>query len=124
MMKGKSDTNLFISRKMIRENLNWAQNARRWSVVAPLHVFFFWILTKGKIRYILGAYTILLTLSLHYSTQNTSYIVSDLYLKGPPKTSQEQEKSQLKCSHDNFECVQKAFQILPIGACPTRRNKP
>ena len=63
MMNGISDTTSSIPRKRIRENLNWTQNAKRWSVLAPLQVVLFWIVAKGKIRYILGVYAILLTVS-------------------------------------------------------------
>mmetsp|Transcript_87951 Transcript_87951/g.179414 ORF Transcript_87951/g.179414 Transcript_87951/m.179414 type:complete len:426 (-) Transcript_87951:206-1483(-) len=80
-MKDHIDSNTFISRKRIRKNFNWRQSSRQWSLITPLQVLFVWLLAKAKIRYIIGAYTILLTLSLHYGAQNVRYIISDFRQK-------------------------------------------
>mmetsp|Transcript_13766 Transcript_13766/g.34596 ORF Transcript_13766/g.34596 Transcript_13766/m.34596 type:complete len:426 (+) Transcript_13766:141-1418(+) len=92
MMKGISGTTSSVPRKRIRKNLNWTQNSKRWSVLAPLQMVLFWIVAKGKIRYILGVYTILLTISLHYTARTTSRMVSDFQTNSSLKASQ--EKSQ------------------------------
>lgn len=93
-MKGKIETNSIVSRKRIRENLNWAQNTRRWNFGTPLQVLVLWILANGKIRYIIGVYTILLTLSLHYGAQKVSFIVSNFHQNVSLKALQVQERSQ------------------------------
>lgn len=94
MMKAYNVTNSLLSRKRIRENCNWTQNTRRQSSITTLQVLAFWVLAKGKLRYIIGVYTVLLTLSLHYSERIVSGIFSDFYLKTPPRTLQEQDQPQ------------------------------
>lgn len=63
IMKGNSDMELCKPRKRMRQNFNWKQHTKRWSLITPVQVLFVWILARAKIRYILGVYTIMLTVS-------------------------------------------------------------
>ena len=63
---------VYIPRKRIRKNSNnnWKHYGdRRSNLVTSTYIVIFWILAlaKTKIRYILGAYTVLLTVSNHCS---------------------------------------------------------
>jgi len=67
-MKGNIDPASCISQKRRRKNFNWApdlkRGGRRWSLITSLQILIYWIVAKAKIRYILGVYTVLLTVSL------------------------------------------------------------
>jgi len=83
-----------IPRQRIRKNCNnWKPgSSRQWNLVTSAYIVIFWILAlgKAKVRYILGAYTILLTLSLHFGSQSVSHIISDFHRnKVPQRRSQE-----------------------------------
>lgn len=82
-----------VPRKKIRKHLNWTQNAKRWSVFAPLPMILCWILAKGKIRYVVAVYTLLLTIiTLHYTTRTTSRIVADFQRNISPPFSREKRQ--------------------------------
>ena len=74
MMKGKNETTSFFFRKRVRENINWTKNTKRLSIVATPQILFFWILAKGKIRYVLGGYTILLTVSCSMASRGRTHL--------------------------------------------------
>eukprot|EP00537_Pseudo-nitzschia_pungens_P019370 CAMPEP_0172403692 /NCGR_PEP_ID=MMETSP1061-20121228/60439_1 /TAXON_ID=37318 /ORGANISM="Pseudo-nitzschia pungens, Strain cf. pungens" /LENGTH=383 /DNA_ID=CAMNT_0013138207 /DNA_START=188 /DNA_END=1339 /DNA_ORIENTATION=+ len=51
-------------------------------------------MAKFKLRYILGLYTVLLTLSLHYSTQQVEHILAGFHEKTLQRSLQEPQQSQ------------------------------
>ena len=74
LTKGHGDREVYKSRKRMEENSNWRQNSQQWSLITSLQILFFWIVAKGKIRYILGVYTVLLTVSIKMMLSRMSFL--------------------------------------------------